>query len=99
MAQGGRQTYGDASLENWDYMCKGGFGLVFKARLKDSGINVVVKLIDRDDDGYDGNEPKYRHKKRLKQVITEMDRAHSTTPYGIKKILLYQDNISIETLS
>ena len=51
MAQRGRETFGHASLEAWEYMSKGGFGLVYKAKLKDQGANVVVKVLDADD-GY-----------------------------------------------
>ena len=53
MAQRGRETFGHASLEEWEYMCSGGFGLVYKAKHKDLGIKVVIKLLDADD-GYDG---------------------------------------------
>lgn len=51
-----RETLGDASLQDWEFMCSGGFGQVYKAWHKDLGKNVVVKLLQGDDDGYDDNE-------------------------------------------
>ena len=52
-----RETFGEASLEEWEYMYSGGFGLVYKANHKDLGIKVVIKLL-KADDGYDDNEQK-----------------------------------------
>ena len=57
MAEGGRQTFGPTSLEEWEFMCSGGFGVVYKARRKDLGINVVVKVLAAD--RYDDNEQQY----------------------------------------
>ena len=57
MAQGGRQTFGASSLEEWEFMCSGGFGVVYKARRKDQGINVVVKVLA--DNRYDDIQQQY----------------------------------------
>lgn len=38
------EPVGDESLDQWELVGSGGFGLVFKARHKDWGFDVAIKI-------------------------------------------------------
>ncbi|XP_034071616.1 ankyrin repeat and protein kinase domain-containing protein 1-like isoform X2 [Gymnodraco acuticeps] len=44
MALRSRKIYGDECFEKWEFVSSGGFGQVFKARQKDLGIDVAIKI-------------------------------------------------------
>ncbi|KAF3854728.1 hypothetical protein F7725_022783 [Dissostichus mawsoni] len=45
MALRSRKTYGDECFEKWEFVSAGAFGQVCKARLKDLGIDVAIKIL------------------------------------------------------
>ncbi|XP_033996988.1 receptor-interacting serine/threonine-protein kinase 4-like isoform X1 [Trematomus bernacchii] len=45
MALRSRKTYGDECFEKWEFVSSGGFGRVCKARLKNLGIDVAIKIL------------------------------------------------------
>lgn len=39
------EPVGNESLEKWEFIDKGGFGHVYKARHKDLGFDVAIKIL------------------------------------------------------
>ncbi|KAI4825643.1 hypothetical protein KUCAC02_021322 [Chaenocephalus aceratus] len=71
MALRSRKTYGDECFEKWEFVSSGGFGQVFKARQKDLGIDVAIKILH---DGYSSSmilreEAKYMDMASFKFVV------------------------------
>ncbi|KAK5928140.1 hypothetical protein CgunFtcFv8_013227 [Champsocephalus gunnari] len=71
MALRSRKIYGDECFEKWEFVSSGGFGQVFKARQKDLGIDVAIKILH---DGYSSSmilrdEAKYMDMASFKFVV------------------------------
>ncbi|XP_032380436.1 receptor-interacting serine/threonine-protein kinase 3 [Etheostoma spectabile] len=67
----------DTSLDNWESVGSGGFGCVYKARHKDWGINVAIKILHKDVCSYDNNLHRSSPFTKLCDEANHMDEAAS----------------------